>query len=116
ARRGPHSVRPIADRICQDLEQGESLEASLEKEKDHFPPLFLSLAEVGEQSGSLPEVFAELEKYLVLQQRLRRQFIGQITWPAIQLFAAIWVIAGMIFILGILSPAGGTPFDPLGLG
>jgi len=116
ARRGSAAVRPIADQICQDLQEGESLEGALDKVKDRFPPLFLALAEVGEESGNLPEVFGELEKYLVLQQRLRRQFIGQIIWPALQLFAAIWVIAGMIFILGILSPPGSAPFDPLGMG
>ena len=33
---------------------------------------------MGEDSGNLPEVLADLEKYFVLQQRLRRQFFNQI--------------------------------------
>jgi type IV pilus assembly protein PilC len=114
--RGPYAVRPVARRMADKLEEGESLEQTLKDERGYFPPILISLATVGEQTGSLPEVFAELEKYFALQLRLRRQFISQITWPAIQLVAAIFVIAGMIFLLAALSPTGRPSWDPLGLG
>jgi type IV pilus assembly protein PilC len=118
AERGPAAVRPVADRIGQQLEQGQSLEAALKPEKAAFPPLFLALAGVGEQTGSLPEIFAELEKYYTLQQRLRRQFLGQIAWPVFQLVAAIFVIALMLFALGLIAEAhpNRPALDPLGLG
>jgi type II secretory pathway component PulF len=114
AERGPRPVRPVAERISRDLEQGESLKDALTKEEAHFPVIFVSLTAVGEESGNLPEVLADLEKYFVLQQRLRRQFFSQIAWPVIQMVAAIFVIAGMIYVLALLST--GQPFDPLGLG
>jgi len=114
ATRGSLAVRPVAARISERIEEGESLEAALKPERDKFPPLFLSLAAVGEESGALPEVLAELEKYFVLQQRLQRQFISQIAWPAIEFFLAPFILAGMIFLLAILS--SGPPADPLGLG
>jgi type II secretory pathway component PulF len=75
----------------------------------------VSMAIVGEQSGCLPEVMAELEKYFALQLKLRRQFMGQIAWPVIQYLAAGGVIALMIIFLSILSQ-GNKPFDPLGFG
>jgi type IV pilus assembly protein PilC len=112
ASRGPVGVRPIATRVSQQLQEGESLQDALEHEKAHFPPLFTSLVTVGEQSGSLPEVFEELERYFALQLRLKRQFIQQITWPVMQFVMAPFVIAGMIFILGMF----GSNFDPLGFG
>jgi type II secretory pathway component PulF len=115
AERGPMAIRPVAERISEQLEQGESFEQALKGEKAAFPPLFISLATVGEQSGGLPEVLTELEKFYVLQQRLQREFARQIAWPLIQFLIAPFVIAGMIFILGILSPAGGG-YDPLRLG
>src|SRR5581483_5438774 len=115
AERGPYSVRPVAQRISEKLEQGESLEAALKDEKHKFPPIFLSLTAMGEESGNLPEVLAELEEYFVLQQKLWRQFINQITLPVLQLVAAIFVIGGMIFFLAVLSQ-GNKPFHPLGLG
>jgi type II secretory pathway component PulF len=82
----------------------------LEKEKAAFPPILLSLGSVGEQSGNLPEILGELEKYFSLQLRLRREFFSQIAWPVIQLVLAIFVVAGMIYLLAILNPN----FAPLG--
>jgi type IV pilus assembly protein PilC len=114
AQRGPVPVRPVAARVSERIEEGESLEAALKPEKDKFPPLFLSLVAVGEESGSLPEVLKELEKYFLLQQKLQREFLSQIAWPAIEFFMAPFVLAGMIFLLAILS--SGEPADPLGFG
>src|SRR5439155_12034136 len=69
-------------------------------------------------TGMLPEVFRELEKYYLFQDRLRKQFLAQIAWPAFQLFAAILVITGLIWILGIITEVnpGSKGFDPIGLG
>ena len=119
ARSGPAPARPVAGRIAQRLGQGGSLDAALKREQAAFPPLFVALIGVGEKTGHLPEVCGELEKYFTLQQRLRRQFLGQIAWPVFQLTAAIFVIAGLILVLGIIAgrqEAGAKPFDPLGLG
>jgi len=115
AERGPYAVRPVAKRISEQLDQGESLESALKEERKRFPPIFISLVSVGEESGNLPEVLTELENYFLLQQKLWRQFLSQIAWPVFELIGAIFVIAGMIFVLAILSQ-GGKPFDPLGLG
>lgn len=112
AKRGPASVRGVAESIVSDLEHGHDLEYALKKHKSGFPPLFLALASVGEQSGNMPEVFGELEKYFRLQQQLRRQFWAQTTWPLIQFVLGTFVLAGMLFILGLF----GSSFDPLGLG
>jgi type IV pilus assembly protein PilC len=110
--RGPIAIRPIAQRISDEIEQGQSLESALEKEKKAFPPIFVSMTAVGEQTGNLPEILAELEKYFVLQQKLRRDFRSQMAWPVIELVAAIFVIAGMIYLMAILSPNSG--FTPMG--
>src|SRR5262249_49503341 len=114
AERGPYAIRPVAERISEQLEQGESLEHALRAERRKFPPIFLALTSVGEQSGNLPEVLADLEEYFLLQQKLRRQFLSAIAWPAFELVAAIFVIAGMIYVLAVLGGAKG--FDPTGLG
>jgi type II secretory pathway component PulF len=112
AKRGPSALRPVAADIAKDLERGNDLEHALDLHADAFPPLFHALAGVGEESGALPEAFAELEKYFRLQQQLRRQFWSRITWPLFQFVLGVFVVAGMIFILGLF----GSDFDPLGLG
>jgi len=99
--------------------QGADLEDALKRQGGAFPALLMSLATVGEQTGMLPEVFTELEKYYVRQQQLRRQFIIGTIWPALQFFGAVFVLAGLIFVFGMIPQATG-PFalhwDPLGLG
>jgi type IV pilus assembly protein PilC len=118
--RGPSSLRPIAGRVADMLKRGNSLEDALKKEQSYFPPLFISLARVGEQTGNLPEIFSDLERYFLRRQELRRKFLALIAWPVFQFFAAVFLLAGVIFVLGILAPnarmPNGQPYDPLGLG
>jgi type II secretory pathway component PulF len=116
ANKGSAEVRPVAGRIITGLESGDDLEDVLRKETAVFPPLFTALATVGEQTGMLPEVFRELEEYYRMQEKLRRQFISQITMPVLQLVLAIFVVAGVIWILGMISNPGSQGYDPVGLG
>ena len=74
----------LADRDSAEMEQGGGLEEAMKSQSDVFPPLMTALATVGEQTGMLPEVFTELEKYYVRQQQLRRLFLALTAWPAIQ--------------------------------
>jgi type IV pilus assembly protein PilC len=117
AKGGAARVRPVAGRMAESLAQGESLEDTLRREADVFPSVFLSLARVGENTGMLAEIFGELEKYFLRQRKLWRQFIGQSAWPIIQFVLAVFVLAGLILIMGVIADVrGGQPLDPLGLG
>jgi type II secretory pathway component PulF len=117
SQRGTAPVRPVAERIRAELEKGSSLEAALAREPGVFPPLFVDLAVVGEETGHLPGIFQELEEYYRLQQQLARKFRSQIAAPVVQFFIAVFVIAGMLFVLGaIASGSGKQAADPLGWG
>ncbi|HZU36128.1 MAG TPA: type II secretion system F family protein [Gemmataceae bacterium] len=118
AERGPVVVRPVAGRISEELQKGESLTDALRGEKAYFPPLFLQLTAVGEETGNLPEVLGELENYYLLQQRLWRLFISLITWPVVEFIASVLIIAGLLLILGIVADFTNNkaPIDPIGLG
>jgi type IV pilus assembly protein PilC len=119
AARGDLGLRPTAGRIAAELNEGGALEDALKREGDAFPPLLTALACVGEQTGMLPEVFTELEKYYVRQQQLRRSFWSRATWPILQFFGAVFVLAGLIFIMGLLPQPSGQfalHYDPVGLG
>ncbi|MBY0232867.1 MAG: type II secretion system F family protein [Gemmataceae bacterium] len=118
ATNGPREARPVAGRIAERLEQGDSLADALSPDAALFPPVFVSLASVGEQTGAMPEVFAELERYFARQKQLVRAFLGQIAWPVFQFFAAVFVLAFLIYFLGQLSinTGSGKGYDPLGFG
>jgi type IV pilus assembly protein PilC len=117
AREGSPPIRRATSALTIELKAGWSLHESMEKQGDTFPPLFRALTTVGEETGNLPEIMGELEKYYVTQQKLQRDFLSDITWPVIQFVAAVLVISGLILVLGLL-PVGpsGTRIDPLGLG
>jgi type IV pilus assembly protein PilC len=117
-KRGSPAVRPVAGRIAVALEHGSSLEDALKRDADRFPPIFLSLASVGERTGMLPEIFAELGRYFDRQRTMRRKFIAASAWPIIQFVLAVLIVALVICVLGLISsrPDGKPDFDPLGLG
>ena len=112
AKSGPSALRAVAGRVADRLEQGEALEDALKPEAAKFPPLFIELLSVGEHTGRLPDIFAELEEHFESVKQARRQFLRMLIWPGIQYFGAILVIFLMLFILGIF----GSGLDPLGLG
>ncbi len=117
AGRASPALRPVAGRLAGRLAKGQSLEDALGPEAAVFPPLFIDLAVVGERTGTLAEIFGELEDYYRMQEKLRRQFWSGITLPLVQFGLAILVIAGMLFVLGAVAEGRGTkPFDPLGGG
>jgi type IV pilus assembly protein PilC len=117
AKRGHPAVRPVAERMCRAIESGDDLRQVLESERAYFPPLFISLVSVGESSGQLPEIFAELEKYYIMQQRFWRQLLSQSFLPVLQFVVATLVIAGMMVIMGLIAEArSSTPIDPIGFG
>ena len=89
--------------VNEELKAGWSLHEAMEKQAGTLPPLFRALATVGEETGNLPEVMGELEKYYITQQKLRRDFISDISWPLVQFFAAVFVIAGLILVLGVIQ-------------
>jgi type IV pilus assembly protein PilC len=107
AKRGPVAVRPVAGRIAEQLDQGHDLQTALQAEADHFPPLFLALSAVAEDSGKLPEVFHELEEYFSLQRQMWRQFLSMIAWPVFQFVAAVGILTFLIWILGVIADTVG---------
>ncbi|MDG1895759.1 MAG: type II secretion system F family protein [Fuerstiella sp.] len=100
------------------VKKGDDLTTSFQQHGTRYPALFLDLLNVGEQTGSLPEVFAALADYYEASVKRMREFRSQITWPMIQLFAAILIIGLVIYILGIIGETnpGQEATDILGLG
>jgi type IV pilus assembly protein PilC len=78
----------------------------------------IDMVEVGEQTGALPEILKSLASHYENLVRLRKNFIAQITWPMIQLVAAMLVIAFLVLLTGMIADSTGTdplPILPFGL-
>lgn len=109
--------RRALDRVSADIARGEDVAGALRAQDGAFPPLFVDMVEVAERSGALPEVLAHLADHYDNMVRLRRNFLGQITWPVIQLNAAILLVALVLFVLGMIAQMQkGPALDVFGLG
>ncbi len=100
--------------VSEAVNQGHSLADALADTADYFPKLFRELAEVGEQTGHLSEVFAQLAEHYERQLELRRIFLAAIAWPLVQLGLTVLIIGFLIWVMGFISKTTGTEVDILG--
>jgi len=112
AKSGPRPLRSLADEIAGKLTKGESLEDALEPHRDKFPPLFVELVAVGEQSGRLEDTFSELADYYETTLKVQRDFRSQMALPAMMFIAAVFIVSSLVAILGMIN----DKMDVLGLG
>jgi type IV pilus assembly protein PilC len=116
--RSSRSVRRRMGEISIAVGRGSSIYDAVEATGSFFPQLFREMVQVGEQTGHSAEVFDHLAEHYENQVRLRRMFLSNITWPMVQLGAALGVVGMLIWIMGILPPmpvARGKPAQPLDL-
>lgn len=104
--------------IAVDIRKGSDLTTALSEHGSYFPELVIDMVSVAEQTGALPEVLRSLAEHYENLQRLRRTFLGAIAWPLFQLLAAVFVIAGLLLVIGWIAQANpnAEAFDPLGFG
>ncbi|WP_339909528.1 type II secretion system F family protein [Symmachiella dynata] len=116
---GNAACRRRLGEVADDLRSGDDLTGALKQQDGYFPVLFVDMIHVAESTGNMPEVLKELADHYEKNLRLRREFMGWVAWPLFQLFAAIFVVALMILVLGMLGtpdPVTGKALDPLGFG
>jgi type II secretory pathway component PulF len=110
------ALRRRLDAISDQVQRGTSLAEAIEQTGSFFPPLFREMVAVGEQSGHLPEVLDHLADHYEHQLRLRRDFLSGITWPMIELSAAVAIVGLLIWLTGVIGEVTGQTVDILGLG
>ena len=120
AKKSSGRLHRVLEDIVGQIKSGEDLATAFGNHRPYFPDLFCDMLGVAEQTGNLPEVLRELADHYESNLRLWRTFLGQITMPVIQLFAAIMIVAGLIYLMGwiseMVSRQGGKPVDLLGWG
>ena len=96
--RHPGLVKALQD-VIESLNAGRDLAGSLARHPDIFPPLFVNVVRVGENSGKLDEAFQRLHQYLAFDKFTRDQISSAMRYPIIVLVAvgvAIAVVMGMV--------------------
>jgi type IV pilus assembly protein PilC len=98
------------------LNRGETLTRGLAETGSLLPPLFHEIVHVGEQTGTLGQVFNRLAAHYRSQNDRQRLFLLAIAWPLIQLTIAVLVVGLLIWIMGAIGERNGQPIDMLGFG
>ncbi len=100
-----HCRRALAE-ITNQIQQGDDVSAAMRSQGGFFPDLLIDMVSVAEGTGMLPEVLNQLADHYDDNLKLRKSFLASIAWPIFQLVAAIFVIALLILVLGLVLQGG----------
>lgn len=87
--------------ISGKLKKGHSLSQSCRAFPDVFDDLYCNLIELGEASGNLSDVFADLAKDLKFKRELRNKIISSLAYPSVIFFVCLLSI---IFVFNFIIP------------
>jgi MSHA biogenesis protein MshG len=97
--------------IIETLESGRDFSTALARHANIFPPLYISLIRVGENSGRLEESFNLMYAYLQREKHTGKQIKSALRYP-ITVLVAITIAIGVL--AGFVIPAFSSIFDQLG--
>jgi type II secretory pathway component PulF len=94
--------------ISSSIKKGGSLSAAFREHNDVFDNLYCNLIELGEASGNLSEIFADLAKDLKFKRALQRKIISSLAYPMVIFFVCILSI---FFIFNFIIPKMSSMFN-----
>lgn len=104
-------AKPVLAKLLDDLnkkiKKGNNLSTACRDYPDVFDELYCNLIELGEASGNLSEVFADLAKDLKFKRDLRSKIIGSLTYPCV-IFAVC--VLSIVFIFNFIIPKMSSMF------
>lgn len=97
--------------IRDEVRQGKGLAESMEKHPKIFNKLYISLVEVGQESGNLDQVLARLREYTQKMNALRQKIFSAMAYPVLMGLISVAVVLGLF--LGVI-PKISKIFDSFG--
>ena len=105
------SLSKALKEIVMSLQAGRSLGAGMAEHPRVFPPLFISMVQVGEDTGRLDEAFLQLAFYLELEKETINRIKGALRYPS---FVIIAISAALVIINIFVIPAFAKVFTGFG--
>lgn len=94
-------LRKIVDEVYDDIRRGTPLSRSLEKNPDVFDSLYVSIVRIGEATGQLADVFADLAANLNFRQKISAKTRQAMIYPSI---IFIVCLLSILFIFNFIVP------------
>ncbi|GAB4186999.1 MAG: type II secretion system F family protein [Simkaniaceae bacterium] len=85
--------------LCDQVKQGRSLSGALKKFPAAFDPIYLSMVSAAEESGTLPAAFQELTQLISKSEKLKKQLISALIYPAFLGTFCLIILSGLFFFL-----------------
>ena len=92
------ALGPVLDRIEVGIRRGDSLAEAFAREPHVFDTLFLSMIQVAEARGGIPETLRGLAQHYEARQRLLRQARSALIYP----IAVLLVATGVITLISVV--------------
>ena len=89
-------LRRVLGAIAENLESGRSIGDSLRQHPDVFPSIYVSIIQVGENSGRLDESFLQISRHLELEKESRDRVKAALRYP-------MFVMVAMAVALAIIN-------------
>jgi len=90
----------VVTKVHDDIEQGSSLSAALAKHPKIFNPFWVSLAEVGEASGTMPMVLNKLADHVEQDVAFQSAIISALIYPVILFVVCIGAVIFFALVVG----------------
>jgi MSHA biogenesis protein MshG len=97
--------------VASQLERGRTLSSAMNKHKNIFSQLFISIVHVGENTGKLDDAFLQLSFYLEREQETRKQIKAATRYPLFVIFA---IVIAMVIMNMVVIPIFADMFTSLG--
>lgn len=101
----------ILEEVIYDIKNGWSFSKAITRQQMYFPPLYLSMIKVGEETGNLSKVLHQLIAHFHEIDSLRKKVINALTYPTIIMAIAFLII---IYLLTVTVPSFTTVFESFG--
>lgn len=96
------AMKKVIDRLLASIQRGNSFGRAMAEQAEVFDNLFVVAAEVGEETGRLPEVLTHLSQYLEKIHALKRKFYQALAYPALVVAVACFAVT---FLLVFIIPS-----------
>lgn len=92
-------AHPLFLDLCDKVKHGKHLSAALSAYPGAFDQIYVSMIASAEETGSLPEVFMQLEQLISRQQKLKKQLGSAMIYPLFLLSFCMIVVTALFFFL-----------------
>ncbi|MFT9077021.1 type II secretion system F family protein [Ethanoligenens sp.] len=97
--------------VYENVQHGEALSRSMEKQKGAFPPLLLNMIASGETGGTLEEAMMRMADQYEKENRMNNKVRQALTYP---IFLSVITVLVVFFLLTFVMPTFMTMFTTTG--